>query len=577
MDARLRVVQILQDQRAQAAQAAQQGLAALPPAPVPAAPAVLPGDQLPAQPPATPPPPPPQVDIAGETAKILDIYPKIEVNFIHRFLRSGWDARAFVDAVTDERVHPPMRRSDRIQDISLQNIDDDESDDDVDDGVQPVVTEFEKPSRETLAKIYAELEQRLQDAYANMPAAGREPLALNWHEKAFLRRLAPNILATAQTKLCEYSLNHHNALLAMFLYSRENSAGRERVEQLFINHIQAAERDRRSVFGRRRAEYAAWTKAFHRPLRVKAEANPSANNPTPGFMAPLAFLEGLLPKADMFECAVCFNEEYTSRSIECTATHEGGETHRFCFECLKGYVGAAVSEIASISSDGTGLRCMDSSCTNVLKQAEVMRKLPSGEKQMRRKLETAIARAAVAACGMTLEDCVFCSFAQEFCDPVEVNKVFDCRKCRASFCRLCKIKWSSHMGLKCEEAKESGLSKEDVLRLQLEEDLSNIFVRQCKRCNQAFQKDEGCNKMTCRCGALQCYVCDATIAGYDHFCNHPKHPNDKECPQRCGHCFLWVNIDQQRIEKGNEVLAKYRGRVPDDDLAKYASGLGVKK
>jgi len=33
---------------------------------------------------------------------------------------------------------------------------------------------------------------------------------------------------------------------------------------------------------------------------------------------------------------------------------------------------------------------------------------------------------------------------------------------------------------------------------------------------------QGCNKMTCACGASMCYVCREPIQGYDHFTNNTK-------------------------------------------------------
>lgn len=36
-------------------------------------------------------------------------------------------------------------------------------------------------------------------------------------------------------------------------------------------------------------------------------------------------------------------------------------------------------------------------------------------------------------------------------DPVEVNKVFDCWKCKTKTCRVCGSEWEEHFGLTCEE------------------------------------------------------------------------------------------------------------------------------
>lgn len=76
--------------------------------------------------------------------------------------------------------------------------------------------------------------------------------------------------------------------------------------------------------------------------------------------------------------------------------------------------------------------------------------------------------------------------------------------------RLCKE--PSHIPLKCDEVKNT-----DAARLYLEEKMTEALVRKCWSCGRTFFKEDGCNKMSCVCGAQMCYICDKPVNDYRHF------------------------------------------------------------
>ena len=61
------------------------------------------------------------------------------------------------------------------------------------------------------------------------------------------------------------------------------------------------------------------------------------------------------------------------------------------------------------------------------------------------------------------------------------------------------------------------MKKKDEAIHMIEEKMTEALIRICHNCKRQFLKDSGCNKMVCQCGAMQCYICDKPVKGYEHF------------------------------------------------------------
>ncbi|XP_077879771.1 E3 ubiquitin-protein ligase RNF216 isoform X5 [Ictidomys tridecemlineatus] len=253
----------------------------------------------------------------------------------------------------------------------------------------------------------------------------------------------------------------------------------------------------------------------------------------------------------LIECRCCYGEFPFEELTQCA------DAHLFCKECLIRYAQEAV-----FGSGKSELSCMEGSCTCSFPTSELEKVLPQTilYKYYERKAEEEVA----AAYADELVRCPSCSFPALLDSDV---KRFSCPnpRCRKGLyipyllkvtrrqetCRKCQGLWKEHNGLTCEELAE----KDDIkYRTSIEEKMTAARIRKCHKCGTGLIKSEGCNRMSCRCGAQMCYLCRVSINGYDHFCQHPRSPG-APC-QECSRCSLWTDPTDrtQRYSLERQVL-----------------------
>ena len=126
-----------------------------------------------------------------------------------------------------------------------------------------------------------------------------------------------------------------------------------------------------------------------------------------------------------------------------------------------------------------------------------------------------------------------------------LSRRFQCRSraCGLPSCLTCLKFWRDpHI---CYES--AALS----LRATIDSARTAALKRTCPRCNLAFIKDSGCNKLTCVCGYSMCYICRQGLGkseggeGYRHFCQHFR-PMGGVCKD-CDKCDLYKNLDDDDV------------------------------
>eukprot|EP00092_Neocalanus_flemingeri_P017064 GFUD01018455.1.p1 GENE.GFUD01018455.1~~GFUD01018455.1.p1 ORF type:complete len:442 (-),score=132.52 GFUD01018455.1:138-1406(-) len=226
-------------------------------------------------------------------------------------------------------------------------------------------------------------------------------------------------------------------------------------------------------------------------------------------------LENHLPPANWtlsgltLECECCYTDSPEKDLVSCPVGHT------FCQQCVRTATSVAMGE------GKTAIRCMVE-CREEMNWQQLRRAL---EPNVLFKLEQKKQAEDVIAAGLdNLVSCPFCPYQTVMEDPHD--KVLICRnpECGKDSCRLCQE--PSHIPKRCGE-----LLQVEGARKKIEEQLSLAMLRECWQCKKMFYKEQGCNHMTCTCGARMCYICKKRVDKADHYYGTGSHPTpDRPCP-----------------------------------------------
>lgn len=220
-----------------------------------------------------------------------------------------------------------------------------------------------------------------------------------------------------------------------------------------------------------------------------------------------------LPESEIqIRCEICFEDvnRQEIRSASCG--------HPYCSDCWRSYISAAVS-------DGPGclkLRCPHPSRCAAAVSLDMIKALATEEEK--EKYDVFLINFYIESDKKT-KWCpsAGCEFAVDFDIGSEDYDI--CCSCSHQFCWNCTDE--AHRPVDCETVNKWNLKNSSEA-----ENVNYIlaFTKPCPKCKKPIEKNQGCNRMTCKCGHQFCWICllDWTVHGYSGKCNGYQTTNSEE-------------------------------------------------
>ncbi|XP_078618515.1 uncharacterized protein LOC144886044 [Branchiostoma floridae x Branchiostoma japonicum] len=174
--------------------------------------------------------------------------------------------------------------------------------------------------------------------------------------------------------------------------------------------------------------------------------------------------------------------------------------HRYCYECVKHQLTSA------IRSQEFPIRCATDGCSRdfflrdlrlLLNQAD-FRQLVTGS------LNAFVNKSGGRYRPCPTPDCL--TVYRSVTEDEGEGHVFQCCVCDKRLCTRCHV--DMHDGMSCATWQIFKGDPDDTLRDWMKD---KTDVKHCPKCNWVIEKNEGCNHMTCKCGAHICWICLKTF------------------------------------------------------------------